>query len=81
MKNLLLFFFLSPFFSLSQTYNVQTTDALGNINTIKVTKESNPYENIKVNETSEDSAIFIGGSNFVVADLLLLQKTANTPWK
>ena len=48
MKNLLLFFFLSPFFSLSQTYNVQTTDALGNINTIKVTKESNPYENIKV---------------------------------
>jgi hypothetical protein len=48
MKNSLLLFFLFPLFSLSQTYNVQTTDALGNINTIKVTKESNPYENIKV---------------------------------
>jgi dihydrofolate synthase/folylpolyglutamate synthase len=39
------------------------------------------YETIKANETTNDSAIFIGGSNFVVADFLLLEKTANTPWK
>ena len=39
------------------------------------------YENIKANETTNDSAIFIGGSNFVVADFLLLEKTASTPWK
>jgi dihydrofolate synthase / folylpolyglutamate synthase len=39
------------------------------------------YENIKANETTDNSAIFIGGSNFVVADFLLLEKTANTPWK
>ena len=39
------------------------------------------YENIKANETTNDSTIFIGGSNFVVADFLLLEKTASTPWK
>ena len=39
------------------------------------------YENIKANEITNDSAIFIGGSNFVVADFLLLEKTASTPWK